>query len=432
MKSILIALLAASIAFRAAAAPAVTLEKVAEGFVSPTALVSEPNSPNLLVADQVGIIYRVKPGGEIEPWLDLTSKMVELFKSFDERGLLGFALHPDYAKNGRFFVVYAAPRRANVPENWNHTWTLSEFNAEIGAARLDSEKKLLEIDHPYFNHNAGSIAFGKDGYLYAGVGDGGGGPGCDRDEPNHTGHSPEGNGQDLQKLLGKILRVDVSKPGELGIPSDNPFKNGKGRPEIYAWGMRNPWRISFDRETGELYAADIGQDLYEEVDIIKNGGNYGWPIREGFHPLNREDPRSQPEDGPHVAKDGSPLLDPIFEYKSYRTFANDPGALGISITGGYIYRGSAIPALKGKYVFGDWSRNMGVADGVLFVATKVSPKGSAWKIEKLTPESHQGPLRFTIPAFGEDADGELYVFSNNTSQIIGKSGKVWKIAPVKK
>jgi glucose/arabinose dehydrogenase len=215
----------------------------------------------------------------------------------------------------------------------------------------------------------------------------------------------------------------------LTIPSDNPIAEGKGRREIYAWGLRNPWRISFDRETKELYAADIGQDLYEEVDVIKKGGNYGWPIREGFHCFNQNDARSEPEDCPRVAKDGAPLLDPIFEYKSYRSFRNDPGALGISITGGYVYRGSAIAALKGKYVFADWSRNMAVGDGVIYVATKISPKGKAWAIEKVSPQSHPMALKFTIPAFGEDANGELYVFSNDSSQLRGKTGKVWKIAP---
>jgi glucose/arabinose dehydrogenase len=218
----------------------------------------------------------------------------------------------------------------------------------------------------------------------------------------------------------------------LGIPSDNPVAEGKGRREIYAWGLRNPWRFSFDRQTGDLFAADIGQDLYEEVNIVKKGGNYGWPIREGFHCFNMADGRAEPEDCPRVAKDGAPLLDPVFEYKSFRSFPRDPGALGISITGGYVYRGKAIPSLAGKYVFADWSRNMAVGDGVLYVATRLSPKGKAWSLEKLTPESHPASLKFTIPAFGEDAEGELYVFSNNSSQLTGKSGKVWKIVPAAK
>jgi glucose/arabinose dehydrogenase len=430
VKSIVLsAIVAVSFAVGAHAAPAISLQQVAEGFVSPTALQSVPGADYMLVSDQAGLIYKVKQGAPIEPWLDISSKLVKLNTGFDERGLLGFALHPDYANNGRFFIVYSAPLRNPSLKGWDHTWTLSEFKADNGAAKIDSEKKLLEIDEPYFNHNAGAICFGGDGHLYIAVGDGG--AGNDKDEANKQinppGHVAGGNAQDLNTLLGKILRIDVSKPGVLGIPQDNPFTGGKGRPEIYAWGMRNPWRISFDRQTKELYAADIGQDLYEEVDIIKKGGNYGWPVREGYHCFNQEDGRVEPEDCPRAAKDGSPLIDPIFEYKSFRSFRNDPGALGISITGGYVYRGKAIPALAGKYVFADWSRNMGVADGVLFVATRLSPKGKAWSLEKLNPESHPGALRFTIPAFGEDADGELYVFSNATSQLIGKSGKVWKI-----
>jgi len=416
----------------ALAAPSVTLELVATNFVSPTTLVSEPKTENLLVADQAGVIYRVKKGGATEPWLDLTTKTAKLNQGFDERGILGLALHPDFADNGRAFVVYSAPRRASAPESWDNTWTLSEFKTENGVAKLDSEKKLLEIDKPYFNHNGGSIAFGADGYLYAGVGDGGAGNDKeDSAKPAVGGHSPGGNGQDLNRLLGKILRLDVSKPGVLGIPSDNPYAKGGGRPEIYAWGIRNPWRISFDRETHQLYVADIGQDLYEEVDIIKKGGNYGWPVREGFHCFNQEDGRNTPEECPCVGKDGKQFIDPAFEYKSYRSFPRDPGALGISITGGYVYRGKAIPALVGKYVFADWSRNMAVADGVLYVASHVG-KGASWSIEKLSPQSHPDKLGMCIPAFGEDADGELYVMTNNSSQLVGHSGKVWKIVSTSK
>lgn len=434
VKSIVLsAVLAASFSLGAQAAPAVSLEQVAEGFVSPTALQSVPNADYMLVSDQAGVIYKVKQGAPIEPWLDLTSKLTKLNQGFDERGVLGLALHPDYANNGRFFVVYSAPLKDQSKKGWDHTWTLAEFKAEGGAAKLDSEKILLEVHQPQFNHNGGCIAFGGDGYLYAGLGDGGNAN--DKDEANKKldppGHSPGGNGQDLTTLLGKILRVDVSAPGQLAIPADNPLKNGKGRPEIYAWGLRNPWRITFDRQTKELYAADIGQELYEEVNIIKRGGNYGWPVREGFHCFNQDDGRAEPEDCPRAAKDGAPFLDPIFEYKSFRSFRNDPGALGISVTGGYVYRGKAIPQMAGKYVFADWSRNMGVADGVLYVATRISAKGKAWSLEKLTPKSHEGALRFTIPAFGEDSEGELYVFSNATSQVIGKSGKVWKIVPAK-
>ena len=426
-----IAVLSVCFTLGAQAAPAISLQEVAGGFVSPTALQSVPGADYMLVSDQVGVIYKVKPGAPIEPWFDLTGKLVKLNQGFDERGVIGFALHPDFANNGRFFVVYTAPRKDSAPApDWNHTWTLSEFKIENGAPNIQSEKKLIEIDHPYFNHNAGCITFGADGYLYAASGDGG--AGSEKDEPNHSqGHLPGGNAQSLDTLLGKILRIDVSKPGVLSVPADNPFPN-KSKGVIYALGNRNPWRISFDRETHELYAADIGQDLYEEVDIIKKGGNYGWPVREGYHCFNQEDGRVEPEDCARAAKDGSPFIDPIFEYKSFRSFRNDPAALGISITGGYVYRGKAIPSLAGKYVFADWSRNMAVADGVLFVATRLSPKGKAWSLEKLAPESHPNALRFTIPAFGEDADGELYVFSNATSQLINKSGKVWKIVPAGK
>lgn len=435
VKSIVLsAVLAGCMVIQAQAAPAMSLEQVAEGFVSPTSLQSVPGADYMLVSDQAGVIYKVKKGAAIEPWLDLTSKLTKLNSGFDERGVLGFVLHPDYAKNGRFFVVYSAPLKDQSKKGWDHTWTLSEFTAQDGAAKIESEKILLQVDEPQFNHNGGCIAFGGDGYLYAGLGDGGNAN--DKDENNKKldppGHVDGGNGQALDTLLGKILRLDVSKPGQVGIPTDNPLKDGKGRPEIYAWGFRNPWRFTFDRETKDLYCADVGQELYEEVNIIKKGGNYGWPVREGFHCFNQDDGRSEPEDCARMAKDGSPFVDPIFEYKSFRSFRNDPGALGISITGGYIYRGKAIPQLAGRYVFADWSRNMGVADGVLLVATRISPKGKAWALDKLSPQSHAGALRFTIPALGEDSEGELYVFSNASSSLSGKSGKVWKIVPATK
>src|SRR5687768_2081618 len=197
VKSIVLsAILAGSLTLAAQAAPAISLQQVAEGFVSPTALQSAPNADYMLVSDQAGIIYKVKSGAPIEPWLDLTSKITKLNQGFDERGLLGFALHPDYANNGRFFVVYSAPLKNAAMKGWDHTWTLSEFKAENGATKMDSEKILLEIDEPQFNHNGGCIAFGGDGHLYAAVGDGGNAN--DKDENNKKldppGHVPGGNG----------------------------------------------------------------------------------------------------------------------------------------------------------------------------------------------------------------------------------------------
>jgi glucose/arabinose dehydrogenase len=427
MKSILLAAGIVASALGAMAAPAITLEKVAEGMVSPTALQSLPTGQGMLVSDQVGKIYHLKPGS-LEPqlWLDISSRVTNK-AAFDERGLLGFALHPKFADNGRFFVVYSGHKRPEAPATWDHTMHLSEFKADGGVAKADSEKILLQIDEPYFNHNAGSLAFGKDGHLYMAVGDGGEGNDKDREGFTPPGHLPGGNAQSLNVLLGKILRIDVSKPGVVTIPSDNPVAEGKGRREIYAWGLRNPWRITFDRDTGRLFAADIGQEYYEEVDIIKKGGNYGWPIREGFHCFNQDDGRDTPEFCPNTAKDGSPLIDPIFEYKSYRSFRNDPTAIGISITGGYVYRGKAIPSLQGKYIFADWSHNMAVGDAGLYAATNL--KGATWSIDQLKPASHPDKIRMFLPAFGEDTDGELYVFSNDTSQLINKTGKVWKIVP---
>jgi hypothetical protein len=239
-----------------------------------------------------------------------------------------------------------------------------------------------------------------------------------------------GNGQDLSTLMGKILRIDVDKGSPYAIPSDNPFQSGNARPEIYAYGIRNPWGISFDRGgSHELFAADVGQTMYEEINLIQMGGNYGWNIREGAHCFNPKDPKSPPEDCPKVGADGKPLLDPIVEYKNINGFRKDPEALGISVTGGYVYRGPSIPDLQGRYVFADWSRNWALADGVLFAAT---PAGSGtnrtWSLASVPlAGADAGKLGAYVVALGEDSQGELYLLTNGRNSLTGKTGKVLKI-----
>jgi glucose/arabinose dehydrogenase len=409
------------------------LKVVAEAFVSPTGVASLPgHNTALLVSDQAGIMRIAKDGKTDAVFLDVRPNMVKLREGFDERGLLSFAFHPNYSENKKIYVVYSAPLRSSAPPGWDSTLRLSEFSVadDTMSASLESERVLLQIDKPYFNHNGGCIAFGSDKLLYMSVGDGGNGN--DEDESGKPlGRPPEGNAQNLNTLLGKILRIDV-RPGQgrgYTIPKDNPFVGSKARPEIYAYGMRNPWRISFDKEGAhELFAGDVGQDSFEEVDIIKKGGNYGWRLREGFHCFNPRDPTHAPADCPKVAPNGDPLLDPILEYKNFKAHPQDPGAKGISITGGYVYRGKSIPELQGKYIFADWSRLWVKAAGVLFAASKESD--NKWNVETITPASHPDGVDFYIVGFGQDADGELYVLSNNSNELVGTTGKVYKFSPI--
>jgi glucose/arabinose dehydrogenase len=409
-----------------------SLKLFAEGFVSPSTLAPVPQSENILVADQAGVLYVVDKNGKraAQPFLDLRPRITKLNDGFDERGLLGLALHPKFSENKKFFVVYSAPKRPGAPADWDHTMRLSQFtaNADATSAKNDSEKVILEIDKPYFNHNGGMIAFGPEGYLYMSVGDGGNAN--DRDEKDKPrGRPPEGNGQNLQTLLGKILRIDIDKGEPYTVPQDNPFVGKKARPEIWAYGLRNPWRVSFDRGGNhELFAGDVGQDAFEEVDIIVKGGNYGWNIKEGFHCFNPADTRKPPADCPDHGANGDKLIDPILEYKNSTAHPRPNDGQGISITGGYVYRGNALPQFQGKYIFADWSRSRFKSDGVIFAATKGSD--NKWTWERIVPASHPAGLNACITAFGQDAAGELYVLTNDTTTLTGNSGKVFKIVPM--
>ena len=418
----------------AVAAPAVQLKLVAEGFVSPLNLVPLPDgSGRLAIGDQVGTVHLLNPDGKLSEQLlfDARSLLTKLNPGFDERGLLGLAFHPQYKSNRKVYLYYSGPRRSNLSTNWDHTSRLAEFKVKAGEpAQVDpaSERVLLEIDKPQFNHNCGRLVFGPDGYLYIGVGDGGQG------NDSGFGHSEQGNGQDTTKLLGKILRIDVDKGTPYGIPADNPFADGKrGRPEIYAYGLRNPWGISFDRGgTHELLAADVGQNLYEEVNIIVKGGNYGWRVREGFHAFDPSNPDKTPADSAKTDQWGQPFLDPIVEYPHPPRNKIDPTKIqGISVTGGYVYRGGALPELQGKYIFADWSRTWALPDGVLFAASREGQgTGAKWSLEMLSASSPTGAkVGAYVVALGEDGAGELYVLTTARNALTGQTGKAFKIVP---
>ena len=277
----------------------IDLQLIADNLVSPIGVIPVPdNSRRLFVIDQVGKIWIIDSAGNKlpTPFIDLSSQMVTLQAGFDERGLLGLAFHPDYASNGRFFVYYNAPPRAGGPTpttTWNNLSRISEFHvsANRNMADMGSQRVILEMDDPQFNHNGGTLVFGPDGYLYISIGDGGG---ANDVGPGHVSDwyavNEGGNGQDIEaNLFGNILRLDINNTNgaAYGIPPDNPFVNKTGRDEIYAYGLRNPYRMSFDLSgSKELYVGDAGQLLYEEINLVKKGGNYGWNVKEGAHWFN--------------------------------------------------------------------------------------------------------------------------------------------------
>lgn len=390
--------------------PAVNLELMADGFTAPLALVS-PNdgSGRLFIADQTGLIYILGNDGQLQstPFLDLGERMVQLGSRYDERGLLGLDFHPDFAQNGRFFVYYSAPARAEAPPRWDHTAHLSEFRvAADNPDRADpnSERIILQVDQPQANHNGGQVSFGPDGYLYLGLGDGG----AANDEG--LGHPAIGNGRDRSNWLGTILRLDVDSAEPYVIPPDNPFINEPDvRPEIYAYGLRNPYRFSFDPgRDGALFVADVGQNAWEEVNLVTSGGHYGWNIKEATHcfrPAN---------DCPDTDTGDVPLLDPILEYSHSE---------GVSVTGGYVYRGQAIPDLVGHYVFSDW-RGKGNQPN-LFVGSEVA--ANRWGMQPLTVQNNVGSRN--VLAFGQDDAGELYVLTSERIGPGGETGAVFKLVP---
>ncbi len=312
--------------------------------------------------------------------------------------------------------------------NYNHKSRISEFKVsenDPNIADPDSERVLLEIDEPQFNHNSGMIAFGPDdGFLYIAVGDGG------NANDVGPGHNPDiGNGQDKSTLLGNILRIDVDHGNPYAIPEDNPFVGRQGRDEIWAYGFRNPFRFSFDMEGDhELFVADVGQALFEEVDIVERGQNYGWNIKEGFHCFDPKNNQQPPKECPDVGREGEPLIDPIIEY----THAGDPfSPHGISVIGGYIYRGSALPRLTGKLVFGDWSRPPfgGPLDGSLFSAGRL--EGGGWDLADVKNGNELSRrLKRLVLGFGQDAEGEMYLCTSRSITPNGQTGVVFKlIAP---
>ena len=394
----------------------VTLDLVAEGLVSPLVVLESPdNSGRLFVVDQGGQIYIVKDGQRTSlPFLDISTKLVAREFPQDERGLLGLAFHPGFESNGRFFVFYSGVLNATAPAAWDHTNYIAEYSVTPGAdqANGNSERILLSIDHPQGNHNAGMIAFGPDGYLYISVGDGGG--------ANDTGdgHVEGGNGQDItENLLGSILRIDVDNTEDYGIPDDNPFVAVDGFDEIYAFGLRNPYRFSFD-PAGNIIVADAGQDLYEEINLVEKGGNYGWNIKEGAHCFDPNNPETSPVSCASQDAMGNPLRDPVIEFKNSKNFSDGLGNVSI---GGFVYEGDDESDLDGKYIFGVLTQGDGI-NGAVFAADR---SGNSWNYEKLNiTNKPNGELDEFVLGFGKNKNGEIYVLTNGGT---ASSGKVYRI-----
>ena len=331
-------------------------------FQEMTNLVQPDDASGLIfITEQRGVIYTFSANNsqQADILLDITDRVN---RGGAEEGLLGLAFDPDYQENGYFYVYYSA---ADPSRSVLSRFSIDEEDTDV--ADPESEVIIMEVAQPYANHNAGQLAFGPDGYFYIGLGDGGGSG------------DPLGNAQNLSTVLGSILRIDVSglsAPGDYEIPADNSFVGTEdAREEIWAFGLRNPWRFSFDLETGLLWAADVGQNLWEEIDIITKGANYGWNIMEGSHFYS-----------PSTGCNQSGLTLPIFEYDHSQ---------GCSVTGGYVYRGDQIPSLQGYYIYGDY------CSGNIWA---LAYDGSAVTENILLVDSG-----LSITSFGEDLTGGLYI-----------------------
>ena len=380
------------------------LEVVASNLVSPVAAAhAGDGSGRLFIAEQQGAIRILDAATNLlpAPFLDLSGLVTNLSPGYDERGLLGLAFHPAYAANRRFYVYYSAPKTG---PGINHESIVAEYQATATNANLAdpaSARIVLRLDEPEFNHNGGALAFGPDGYLYIATGDGGGAGDA---------HGAIGNAQNRTNLLGKILRIDVDGGLPYAIPPDNPFAGGPGAPELFAWGFRNPWKMSF--EGTNLWVADVGQNLWEEIDVVRRGGNYGWRIAEGSHAYDLPTAAAA---GVDVAQ----LEYPLHEYRH--------GAPGISIIGGAMYRGTAFPALTNRYVFGDFSTSFGTPDGALYYLEEAHP--GAWERFSFALAPTNDRLHRYVKGFGRDEAGELYLLSSTNAGPAGTSGDVRKLLP---
>jgi glucose/arabinose dehydrogenase len=462
----------------------ITLEMVASGLVAPNKGVVAPGLPNhLFVVDQPGQVWAVNlMTGAKTLFLDVSSRLVTLGvlgpNTFDERGLLGLAFHPGFQQNGLFYTYTSeptagpptfpttlpagtAPDHQNVVAEWQ---AVNPANPGLGV-NLMSRRELLRVDWPQFNHDGGDLAFGPDGFLYISMGDGGGADDADGQEfivadgaePANTtpivGHQGDGNAQKLNTPLGKILRIDVngnnSANGQYGIPADNPFIATPGAvDEIFAFGFRNPFRMSFDTATGDLYVGDVGQNDIEEVDLVVAGKNYGWNAKEGtlFFNINGTDEGFASPSPVEPDRSSPDMIDPIAQY--------DTHGEGHSVIGGFVYHGSRIPQLSDHYVFAEFAREFNFPTGphnsgrLFSLAQKDQKDGKLANIKEFNgfgdaiaalgldvgpgPCEGQFPPTLAVLGIGQDALGEIYVTGNISGVPFGTGGVVLRLAPTSK
>ncbi len=419
------------------AAAGIELELLAEGLTAPIHLEEVADGSNRkLIVQQNGLVRVLAADGKVqsEPFLDLRPRMLQLEQNFEERGLLGFALHPEFARNGRMFVSYSAPLRASAPQSWNYTRRVSELSTAVGdlsKADLSSERVLLEVDWPSRKHNGGALAFGPDGFLYIGLGDGGVSHGIGQKVVWEAFDVPaaaltwDALAQDAESLFGKVLRIDVDHGfPNYAIPRGNPFANGGGRKEIWAWGFRNPYRIAFDR-SGGFFVTAVAETLWEAAYHVKAPGNYGWPLMEGAHCVDRLRPRQPPKDCARQDAAGRRIELPVVEYPNMQA-SHPESVLGIkgvgtAITGALLYRGRSIPDLIGKLIFSDWSAAFKEPSGQIFVATPSAREGELW------PYAGTLQVKSRIVGLTEDRLGEVYVLTNETFGPYGETGKIFRL-----
>jgi glucose/arabinose dehydrogenase len=466
--------------------PKVGLELVTGGLVSPLKGTTAPGLPNhLFVPDQVGKLYAIHlTTGDKTVFLDVSALLVPLgvifgpgctppvpagsMPSFDERGLLGVAFHPDFQTNGKFYTYTSEPAGLSptlpttlppgvAPDHQNVVSEWTAADAEDPSAGVVGDRRvLLRVDWPQFNHDGGDLAFGPDGKLYISMGDGGGADDQDGQsfivtgtcgtEAPMVGHGLTGNGQNLASPLGKIHRIDVNPPFAPGkqyaIPTDNPFVGpDDALDEIFAYGFRNPYRFSIDA-TGELWVGDVGQNDIEEVDRVVKGGNHGWRVKEGtlcFDPGGFEADSGDSDVCPAPVPG---MVDPIAQYDTHLE--------GHSVIGGFVYGGTGFPALRGRYVFAEFSRLFNFPAGpnnygrLLYLAQKPHANAKLFNIQELNgfheaaealglTEPTQPPAAFeqtlAVLGMGQDASGELYVLGNVNGIPFGTNGVVLRIVP---
>jgi glucose/arabinose dehydrogenase len=408
----------------------VSLEPVASGLTAPNWGTAVPGCPDLanrlVVADQAGILWAIDlTTGDKTVLLDVSTLLVPLGingpETYDERGFLGVALHPQFAENGLLYTYTSEPvdgvadfstMPVETPADHQsliREWQVPEPCVAESVADPESTRPVLRIDEPQFNHNGGALVFGPDGLLYISLGDGGSA------DDQGVGHVEGGNGQNPGNILGSIVRIDPlgtdSANGQYGIPADNPFVGQAGMvAEIFAYGFRNPFRFSFDTATGEMYIADVGQNDIEEVSLGQAGGNFGWNVKEGSFCFdeNGDEPGFAYECTPEDVTTG--LIDPVAEYDHTD---------GIAVVGGFVNRGVAVPPLHGKYVFGDYTLPEIMSGRLFYLAP--GPE-----IRELDLGEGQ-TLGMSVLGFGQDAAGELYVMANSTGTPSGETGVVLRI-----